>query len=351
MNATADITQGIPGGIGAPTEHSVRCRSALDTIAVVAALSATIWILDANVSKDVAHAATAAVFAVISAALAFEVLTIGTRGSLTAVWRVAVAVALGSIPIVFIVFDLPYQVAVNQASYPDWEPQPLDRIAIMVAIVAPLVAVATWVPVAMLAALGRRGVVGDFILSMLFALYGATALGTVPVALRMIETREWVDGPPFFAILLALIVAVFVADGCAYVAGRRWGIRPIAARISPDRTWGGLVFGILGPGLVMLVPALPLLIIEAVGGLENPDPPPFWTTLLRVSASYVAIYGLSIVIMGTLGSLFASWFKHIVGANIAGRPFANQMGVLDRMDSLIPVLALFSGFTLSIFLI
>ena len=79
MNATADITQGNPGGIGAPTEHRVRCRSALDTIAVVSAFSAIIWILDANVSKDVAHAATAAVFAVVSVALAFEVLTIAGR--------------------------------------------------------------------------------------------------------------------------------------------------------------------------------------------------------------------------------------------------------------------------------
>lgn len=331
--------------------HSVRCRSAFDTIAFVAAFSAIIWILDANVSKDAAHAATAVVFAIIAAAFAFEVLTIGTRGSLATAWRVVVAIALGSIPIVFIAFDLTYQVPVNRAGYPDWEPQPLDRIAIMVAIVAPLVVAAIWVPVASLAAFGRRGGLGDFLLRVLFALYGALALGTVLVAMRMIETREYIDGLPFFVILLALIVAVFVADGCAYGAGRRWGIRPIVARIDPDRTWGGLVFGTIGPGLVLLVPAFPLLLFEAVGGLENPNPPPFWTTLLRVSASYVAIYGLSIVVMGTLGSLFASWFKHIIGANIASRPFANQVGVLDRVDSLIPVLALFSGFTLSIFLI
>ena len=346
MNTTADIAGEDIGGLGTPTALSIRCRSALLTIAIIGALTALIWHLDANVSKDAAHAATAATFGIIAAALTFEVLTIGTRGSLAAVWRAVVAIALGSIPIVLIGFDLSYVVATDRAGYPDWEPQPLDRVAIMVAIVAPFAVAAIWLPVAVLAVFGRKGGGINVILSVLFALYGALALGTVPVAIRMIETREYIDGLPSFALLLALIVAVFVADGFAYGVGQRWGIRPIVSRINPERTWGGLVAGIFGPGLVLLVPAFPFLVIDA-SGWGHGDPSTFWPTLLRSAAGIVAIYGSFIGVGGTLGSLFASWFKHSVGANYAGRPFADQHGVLDRVDSLIPVLALFSGFTLS----
>ncbi len=107
-----------------------------------------------------------------------------------------------------------------------------------------------------------------------------------------------------------------VSDVCAFVVGSIVGGAKLAPKISPGKTWSGLVGNIVGAALALLLTA-PML-------------PPL--TLPTIIAA-VLIIGLG----GCLGDLAESLLKRQAGVKDAGDWLPGFGGLLDRIDSLLAV--------------
>jgi phosphatidate cytidylyltransferase len=126
-------------------------------------------------------------------------------------------------------------------------------------------------------------------------------------------------GPAWTLFVLAIIWA---ADTGAYFAGSRWGRRKLAPRISPGKSWEGLLGGLAGAALLAAL-ALPWL------GLE-------WRQLPSL-----LLLTLLTVLVSVEGDLFESLLKRHAGAKDSSDLIPGHGGVLDRIDSLLAALPVF----------
>lgn len=113
------------------------------------------------------------------------------------------------------------------------------------------------------------------------------------------------------ALMLFLLLLVVAADVGAYFSGRRFGKNKLAPRVSPGKTWEGVMGGVLGAVLV------------ATAGLiwfEVPAAPFIGLSLLVIFASII-------------GDLTESLFKRHAGVKDSGSLLPGHGGVLDRVDS------------------
>jgi len=143
------------------------------------------------------------------------------------------------------------------------------------------------------------------------------ALGVAYVGLpclALTSIRAMLDGG--LATLLWVLALVWATDTGAYAAGRSIGGPKLAPRISPNKTWAGLLGGIVAAGLVGLAAAVWLSV------------PSVWTVVL-LSA------GLAIVEQA--GDLFESAVKRHFGVKDSGNLIPGHGGVLDRVDGLLAV--------------
>jgi phosphatidate cytidylyltransferase len=112
-----------------------------------------------------------------------------------------------------------------------------------------------------------------------------------------------------------LLAAVMTADTVAFFVGHALGRRPLAAGISPGKTWEGALGGLAGGALGAL----------AVRSLALP----------AVPALYAAGLGMAVAALGSCGDLAESRLKRWAGAKDSGGVFPGHGGVLDRLDSLL----------------
>lgn len=118
-------------------------------------------------------------------------------------------------------------------------------------------------------------------------------------------------------LLLSIIATVSIADSAAYFAGKRFGRNKLAPEISPGKTWEGVAGGLLA------------------------------VTLFGYLLCYYFNYSLwflvgfwIIVILSIMGDLFESLMKRQAGIKDSSQLLPGHGGILDRMDGLIPSLAL-----------
>ncbi|MFI0474347.1 phosphatidate cytidylyltransferase [Halomonas sp. HMF6819] len=132
--------------------------------------------------------------------------------------------------------------------------------------------------------------------------------------------------------LLFVLLLVWSADIGAYFAGRRFGKRKLAPRVSPAKSWEG-VYG-----------ALVATFLLAVGFA-------FWQPMgVAGGVTLVAITAL-VTLVSVLGDLFESMLKRFRDIKDSSNLLPGHGGVLDRVDSLtaaIPVFALFYSEVLSV---
>jgi phosphatidate cytidylyltransferase len=128
---------------------------------------------------------------------------------------------------------------------------------------------------------------------------------------------------PSAARLLALLAVVWVADSSAYFAGRRFGRRKLAPRISPGKTWEGVAGAVVG---VVLYYVLVWMVWA----------PAFLAGHRLLDLALVA----GIVALSVEGDLFESWMKRRAGVKDSGSLLPGHGGVLDRIDGVVAALPL-----------
>lgn len=179
-------------------------------------------------------------------------------------------------------------------------------VSVPLAILAPVAAGASFLALGLIAA--------AFFFVAIVTRRGWLASGTVycglPV-LSLVLIREQDHG-----LLLSIwaLVLVWMTDIGAFFAGRAIGGPKLAPTISPNKTWAGLIGGIVAATLFALVLhlayALPLHLL-------------FATPVLGAVAQG--------------GDLFESWLKRRAGVKDSGNILPGHGGLLDRLDGLVPV--------------
>ena len=132
--------------------------------------------------------------------------------------------------------------------------------------------------------------------------------------------------PESGAFLLTFTLAVVVwSDAGAYFAGRAYGERKLAPRISPGKTVEGAIGGVLGGTLCGLV-------FKAIFDF-------FWPDLSAIMGWGLAIgFGLILSVAAIVGDLIESLLKRDAQVKDAGAMLPGMGGILDRIDS--PLLAI-----------
>jgi len=119
--------------------------------------------------------------------------------------------------------------------------------------------------------------------------------------------------------LLTALPATWIADSSAYFIGRWIGKQKMTPRLSPGKTWAGLLGGIIAGSLSGL---LLLLLWRAVGLLAVDTP--LWQGL---------VMGFVVSILSPAGDLFISLFKRTAGVKDTGNIIPGHGGILDRIDT------------------
>ncbi len=124
------------------------------------------------------------------------------------------------------------------------------------------------------------------------------------VALRIhVPQAQW--------IVLGVFLTIWTADSGALLVGQAVGGPKLVPSLSPNKTWSGLIGGVILPAL-------------AAAG---------YASVCGGSAARSAMVGLALAVAAHSGDLFESWVKRRVGRKNSGGLIPGHGGVLDRIDS------------------
>lgn len=132
----------------------------------------------------------------------------------------------------------------------------------------------------------------------------------------------WHDKGP--QALIALMLVVWIADTAAYFVGKAFGKHKLAPSVSPGKTWEGAVGAFVAVAIYLNI--LMFTLKPETIGLGQ---------ILLIALTALLLTAVSIV-----GDLLESLFKRQAGLKDSGKLLPGHGGILDRVDSLIAVLAL-----------
>ncbi len=146
------------------------------------------------------------------------------------------------------------------------------------------------------------------IISSIFSIILLAGAWYAITRIRFLDQGEWW--------VLAMFMLVWAADVGAYLAGKQFGARRLAPKISPGKTYAGL-FG----GIVISLLASWIFISASP---------------LNLSYNYLFLLGLLVIIIISVGGdLYVSLHKRSTNIKDSGQLFPGHGGVLDRLDSTI----------------
>lgn len=187
-----------------------------------------------------------------------------------------------------------------------------NRLLAMYALSVPLAIMSPWAAGPSFLALGL--ILGAAMFVAVFDRSIKLAAGVIYAglpALAILYLREIDNG---ILVMLWTLALVWATDIGAYFSGRAIGGPKLAPQYSPNKTWAGLIGGVVLTAVLSFV-------LHIHWGL------PFYLVLLSIP----------LAILAQMGDLFESWLKRKAGAKDSGTIFPGHGGVMDRLDGLIPV--------------
>lgn len=136
----------------------------------------------------------------------------------------------------------------------------------------------------------------------------------VAVPFVLLNVIVFEDGRYNYEIILGSLLILWASDTGAYFAGTRFGRRKLFERISPKKSWEGLVGGAL------------LALIFAFGCSLY---------LHSISVQQWITVGILIIVGGTFGDLIESLLKRSIEIKDSGDALPGHGGFLDRFDGLL----------------
>lgn len=121
-------------------------------------------------------------------------------------------------------------------------------------------------------------------------------------------------------ILLFALIIVWVADSGAFFAGKTLGRVKLAPKISPGKTWEGVIGGLVAVVLLSLA----------------------CSPWFGVGLAVLIPFCLAVACISIVGDLTVSMFKRTAGMKDSGSIFPGHGGVLDRIDSVSAAAPLFA---------
>ncbi len=167
----------------------------------------------------------------------------------------------------------------------------------------------------------------------IIAASGATILGVLYVVLlggHVVALRTGFEPQLSKHLLSFFFLVIMGADTGAYYVGRSLGKHKLAPKISPGKTWEGVVGGLIAA----------LVLATAAHYWFFKELPLKWTLPLAAVMT----------ILGILGDLTESALKRSAGAKDAAKILPGHGGILDRLDSLLfnaPLVYYFAHFYFS----
>ena len=142
-----------------------------------------------------------------------------------------------------------------------------------------------------------------------------SALGVFYAGLPAV-TLIWLRSDTFYGLLgiIFLLLVVVAADTGAFMAGRLFGGPKLWPRVSPKKTWSGLIGALVAGGIV--------------GAL-------FWFTVPGATVPWLAGTGIVLALVAQAGDLGESALKRRFGAKDASTLIPGHGGVMDRVDGLV----------------
>ena len=125
-------------------------------------------------------------------------------------------------------------------------------------------------------------------------------------------------------LLLYLVVLTQANDIAQYIWGKLFGRRKIVPRVSPKKTWEGLIGGVITTVALAVLLAPKITPFDPLGAI---------------------VAGFIIGIAGFFGDVTISSLKRDLGIKDTGGMIPGHGGILDRVDSLIYSAPLFLHFT------
>ncbi|MCC7199909.1 MAG: phosphatidate cytidylyltransferase [Gammaproteobacteria bacterium] len=176
---------------------------------------------------------------------------------------------------------------------------------------------------------------------LLVAILGAAALELWRAWQRIDSPRPWRVWAVFLAVAAStlwtgsqlppsafafLFIVTATCDGFSQVVGQWLGRTPLAPRLSPGKTVGGLLGGLFAAAAVAVLTR----------------------DLLHATAVTAAAVGIGTGLAGLAGDLAASWVKRRAGIKDYSAALPGQGGFLDRFDSLLGALTVTGSILLAL---
>jgi phosphatidate cytidylyltransferase len=135
--------------------------------------------------------------------------------------------------------------------------------------------------------------------------------------MALITTFSFIPGSYSPWLPLGFFILLWVNDSGAYLVGSSLGRTKLFERVSPKKTWEGMIGGLLATIAVAWV--------YSKWGMVKQD-------LVMLSSLHWIIIGVLVSVFGTLGDLVESHLKRTAGVKDSGILIPGHGGVLDRFD-------------------
>jgi phosphatidate cytidylyltransferase len=122
------------------------------------------------------------------------------------------------------------------------------------------------------------------------------------------------DEPYGFQAVMFLLLTVVTTDTAAYAFGRTFGGPKLWPRVSPNKTWSGLIGGVATAGVAAAAYA---------------------TLVPGASSLALGVSGILLGLVAQAGDLAESHLKRIHGVKDASRLIPGHGGFMDRMDGMV----------------